>query len=67
MQVGLDACASGAYLSVLPWPVAERAGLRRPPLRGVRSAALYAMHRPTLDSSGRTEAVVEALVEHARV
>ena len=41
-------------------------GLRRLPLRRVRSATLYAMHRPTHDPRGRTEAVVEALTTHAR-
>ena len=60
MQVGVDACASGAYLAVLPWPVAERAGLVR--LRPLSSSALYVMHGPTLDPEGRTEAVVDALL-----
>ncbi len=61
MQVGLDACASGTYLAVLPWPIAERAGLRPLPMRGVSSSTLYVMHRPTLATRGRTEVVVDAL------
>ena len=60
MQVGVDACASGAYLAALPWPVAERAGLVK--LRTLSSSALYVMHRPTLEPGGRTEALLEALV-----
>lgn len=61
LQVGLEACASGAYLAVLPWPVAERAGLHRLPGRGIQGGRLYAAHRPTIGDPGRTEVVVEAL------
>jgi DNA-binding transcriptional LysR family regulator len=62
MQVGIEACRGGGYLAVLPWPVAERAGLRRLPMRGIASSTLCALHRPTLGPAGRTEAVVRALV-----
>ncbi len=65
LQVGLDACASGGYLAVLPWPVAERAGLVRLPVPGIEPCGLYAVHRPSLAPDGRTEAVVSALVEAA--
>lgn len=62
LQVGLDACKSGVYLAVLPWPVAERAGLHRLPMRGIRRGTLHAVHRPTLEQEGRTEALVRALL-----
>lgn len=60
LQVGLDACASGAYLAVLPWSIAARAGLHRIPVKGIEASRLYAIHRPSLDH-GRTEALVAAL------
>ncbi len=62
MQAGVDACASGRYLAVLPWRVAERAGLRRIPMSGIEGSKLYILHRPTLEEGGRTEAVVDALL-----
>lgn len=67
LQVGLDACASGAYLAVLPWSIGERAGLHRLPMKGIAPSRLYACHRPSLDPEGRTEAVIEALEAAAAV
>lgn len=65
MQVGIEACRGGELLAVLPWPVAERAGLRRVPVKGISATTLHAVHRPTLAPEGRTEVVVDALEEAA--
>lgn len=63
MEVGIDACLSGGYLTVLPVPVAERAGLRRLPARGITGSTLCVMHRPTIEAGGRAEAVVRAITD----
>jgi len=66
MEVGIDACLSGGYLTVLPVPIAERAGLRRLPARGITGSTLCALHRPTIDEGGRTEVVVRAIIDSVR-
>ena len=63
MQVGIEACRTGRYLAVLPWPVAERAGLIRLPARGIPASTLHAARRPSLETRGRTEALLDAVRE----
>ncbi|MBW2465120.1 MAG: LysR family transcriptional regulator [Deltaproteobacteria bacterium] len=63
MQVGIDACARGTHLAVLPVPVAESAGLRAVRSPRVPSATLYAQHRPSLEVPGRTELLRAAIEE----
>ena len=65
MQVALEACRAGTHLAVLPWPVAERAGLVRLPVEGIDGAVWYAIHRPDLPTTRRTRAVVAALRRRA--
>lgn len=46
LQLGLELCASGVSLAVLPQPVAERQSqLRKLPFDGIKVAALYAVYR----------------------
>ena len=65
MRVGLDVCASGDFLAVLPDAVARSRGdgaaLRRLPLDLVPPVQLFAYHRPTLGPDGRAEAIVAAV------
>jgi len=61
MQTGLDACASGSYLCVLPDLIAQRAGLRRLSFEGTRATELHMVHRRSIEIPGKTERVAEAL------
>lgn len=65
MQVAVDACASGQWLGALPDLVARRAGLHRVPLDVLPSSTLYLLHRPSLPVRGKTEALVDAVLEAA--
>ncbi|MFK7985436.1 MAG: LysR family transcriptional regulator [Sandaracinaceae bacterium] len=61
MQVGVDACASGSYLAVLPAPIGARAGLYDLGVPGIDGAPMFAVHRETLGDEGRVEAVLAAI------
>ena len=63
MRIGIDACASGEYLAVLPDVLAAQHGnaLRRLPLEITAKIELYAVRREALGPSGRAEAIVEAV------
>jgi DNA-binding transcriptional LysR family regulator len=64
MRVGVELCARGEYLAVLPDVFARTSGvgpLRRLPGAEIPSVPMFAVHRPTLGPRGRAEALVEAV------
>lgn len=64
MRIGLELCARGEYLAVLPDVLATsegRGSLRRLPGVELPEIHMYAVHRPTIGPSGRAEAMVEAV------
>jgi DNA-binding transcriptional LysR family regulator len=67
LATGLEACAAGELLAVLPDAVgrspAHQGRLHRLPLEVIPPADLFAIHRTTLGEGGRAEAVVHAVVQ----
>ncbi len=63
IQGGLEICATGACLAILPDILAERhpTELSRLPLELIPPTPLLALHRDTLDASGRAELAVAAV------
>lgn len=65
LWTGLEACARGELLAVLPDAIARsprhREHLRRLPLEVLPPTDVFALHRPTLAEPGRAEAVVRAV------
>ena len=70
LQAAIDACASGAFLAVLPDAVVAaagpRSGLRRLPSEIIEPSKLYAVRRQPLSDLDRTSALVAALVLEVR-
>jgi len=67
MRVGLEVCARGNLLAVLPDVIARSLGrdtLRRLPLDLIPPAHLFATHRPRLEFESRADAVVAAVQQH---
>lgn len=65
LQLGVELCAAGACLAVLPDPVARKwAGpgrLRRLPFEGFAASALYAVYREPLGTTGKTDLALAAV------
>jgi DNA-binding transcriptional LysR family regulator len=67
LQLGVEACANGRYLAVLPELVARhnrrKSALRRLPFEAFEHTALYAVRRPPLSGPGLVDHVLEAIRE----
>lgn len=62
LQLGVEICAAGASLAVLPDPVAARApALRKLPFEGVESVTLYAVHRKPLTKASDAEMMLDLI------
>ncbi len=63
MHLGLEICASGACLAVLPDAVAKahHKRLRRLPFEGFSPAALYAVYREQLSPNNKTQIALDAV------
>jgi len=67
MRVGLQVCANGKLLAVLPDVIARSLGpgaLRRLPVDLMPPIHLFATHRPPLEFESRADAVVAAVKQH---
>lgn len=65
LHLGVEICAAGAFLAVLPDPVAAAypKPLRRLPVTGLQPAGLYAVYREFLGVKNKTAHVLDALRE----
>lgn len=67
LSMGLEVCASGELLAVLPDAVARsalgRERLFRLPLDLIPATDLFAVHRVTIDTGGRAEAVARSVAQ----
>lgn len=62
LQIGVELCATGASLAVLPEPVAaQQAGLRKLPFEGIEDAALYAVYRRPLGTHSDAKMLLELI------
>lgn len=70
LQLGIELCAAGRYLAVLPDLLAVNhpaaAGTRRLPIEVFGETALYAVYRESLGVATVTDLVMTAIREHAR-
>lgn len=66
LQLGLDCCAQGELLAVLPDVVAaaHHVPLRRLPFDDFSETSLFAMYRQQITSGGKTELLLEAIRDH---
>lgn len=69
MQVGIEACADGSYLIVLPDRIGKRASLRRLPIEFAGATTMFAVRRTMLPVESRADivlAAVQRVVERLR-